>query len=784
MSSIDRPPGKVLLTFGAILPLFVLLVELTTGLCADSFFDPLPTWGHVLIVLAVPVTNVFLWRAAQRREPHSPWLMVAAGAAMAIAAAYALLFVPMMPIALIAVVIGLGLLPLAPALALIATARLAPRVSNPDGRSARRCLAGAAIGLAALLLVDLPATATYLALRWSSGDEESVRRGTALMRNLGDEQMLLRLCYGEGGRAAGLTSFFISSWNEGVFSRGMVDTGGAARELYYRATGLPFNAGPRPGRVSAGRGREWDDDRGGTAVGGRATGLALTDSRIDGSIASAENVAYIEWTASFANRSDRAQEARLTLALPPGAVASRATLWVDGEPREASVAGRGETRAAYQSIVSASRDPLLVTTDGAGRVLVQAFPVQPGTPLKLRIGLSAPLEIARDGRRSLALPAIAERNFDVASEVRHEIWIESDAALTSREPALAPRRLPSGVAQLRGAVSDELLAARRPRIWTARAEPSVRTASLPARDKQPQLSVVQTVARASAVPLKGLTILLDSSAGNRPAGQALAKALDEIPAGLPVGLVVAAEEPRFVAAAPWSAAQHSRIAAAVAATSFTGGQDNLAALARALDLAGGAESALLWIHGPQPVSFARSRARIEQQLERRTDLPRLIRYQAMAGPAFALPGSPWFETARMVAPSGDAGADLTDLLAETASGGETWQVTRVAGPASAGPNASQHILRLWGAQQLAGAAEARGKARQQAIDLAHRLNIVTPVSGAVVLETDKDYGPNGLPVPGAADVPTVPEPAQWALFAIVLGLLLWLYRRRLRPSLA
>jgi hypothetical protein len=164
-------------------------------------------------------------------------------------------------------------------------------------------------------------------------------------------------------------------------------------------------------------------------------------------------------------------------------------------------------------------------------------------------------------------------------------------------------------------------------------------------------------------------------------------------------------------------------------------------------------------------------------LERSTDLPRLLRYQAAPGPAFAVAGHPWFETARDVPPTGDAGADLAALIAQLA-GGDGWQVNRtlVAGPA--GPASSTHIARLWGAGQLATAAAAQGKERSQAIDLAHRLNIVTPVSGAVVLETDAEYKNSGLAVPGSADVPAVPEPATWALIAIVVALLLWQLRRR------
>jgi hypothetical protein len=61
--------------------------------------------------------------------------------------------------------------------------------------------------------------------------------------------------------------------------------------------------------------------------------------------------------------------------LPPGGVVSRLTLWVNGEEREAAFAGRSQTRQAYQQVVSRRRDPVLVTTAGRDRVLVQCFPV-------------------------------------------------------------------------------------------------------------------------------------------------------------------------------------------------------------------------------------------------------------------------------------------------------------------------------------------------------------------------------------------------------------------------
>ena len=162
--------------------------------------------------------------------------------------------------------------------------------------------------------------------------------------------------------------------------------------------GVPFNARPAPfekGNWSRFADFQFDDDHGGTQVGGRLKGLDLVSSRIDGSISGDDAVAYLEWTVEFRNSGSIDREARLQLALPPGGVVSRATLWVNGEEREAAYGGRGEVRAAYQRVaVQQRRDPLLVTTKGADRVLAQAFPVpRNGGTIKFKLGITAPLEI-------------------------------------------------------------------------------------------------------------------------------------------------------------------------------------------------------------------------------------------------------------------------------------------------------------------------------------------------------------------------------------------------------
>lgn len=766
MSYLDRTePAGTSLIFAAVFPAAVIAIELATGFCAATFFDPVPTFGHLILIAMVPLANLLLWRAL-RREEAPAWLIVLGGAAIAIAASYSLLFLPMLPFALIALIVAIGALPFAPVVGMVFAWRWTMEVAASRARGGWIALGGFALGLAALVLVDLPATVTQIALDRYGGSAEDRRSAVAAMRMAGDRQLLLRLSYGDTARASGVVSFLVSAWTNGPFWSERPPTG-AARELYYRVTGKAFNAVARPGHGPGNRMRvfRWDDDQGGEEVGGRIPDLALSGSRIDGAIAADDNLGYLEWTIDLTNSGATAREGRFTIALPEGAVASRATLWVNGEPREASIAGRGETRAAYESVVRASRDPLLVTTDGAQRLLVQAFPILPGATMRMRIGVTAPFTVAPDGLRTLALPAIVERNFDLSENLQHAVWIEGDAPL-------------AGVT--RETIPDATLLARRPRVALPRlAAPSARLGAVPATAKAPALAIEQRIERVAA-PGGPLMLVVDASADMAGAGAALSPALDAIAPGRKVGLVVAGEEPVFVAPHPWSSAQAGRIRAALSAIRFRGGQDDRPALARALQTMPDARATLLWIHGAQPVRFTTPEPALEQAIERLPALPRLVRYQATPGRALTLGGSRWFDTALLPSPSGDVAGDLRAILAEAAGSAPRWRVTRT--PAAQAATGSAQIVRLWGGQVLAEAGASRKKQREEAIALAHRLNLITPVSGAVVLETDRDYGSNGLPVPDADAVPTVPEPEVWALLALIALAGGWLLRRQRRSE--
>src|SRR5262245_38637538 len=86
-----QPPddGVLSLVLGVWLPALTVGVELATRMCAEAFFDPLPTVWHVLAVSLVPLGNLLIWLELRgRRTLGLRHLAFASGTAMAIAGVY------------------------------------------------------------------------------------------------------------------------------------------------------------------------------------------------------------------------------------------------------------------------------------------------------------------------------------------------------------------------------------------------------------------------------------------------------------------------------------------------------------------------------------------------------------------------------------------------------------------------------------------------------------------------------------------------------------------------
>jgi hypothetical protein len=786
---VDEPkpqgPGEWILVLGVVYPIAVIGIELLSRMCAEAFFDPMPTYWHTLAVAFVPASNLLVWihlRYSSLR--NAKWLAFANGVAIAIAGFYALLLLPLAPIALVAIVVGIGLLPLAPLASFVCALKLrkALRIEQKQRVFARPLLAGLAAGLALLILLDVPAAATRLGIQWATSGVPSEReRGLTLLRTLGDDDLLLRLCYGAVARPTGLLSALVVFGGNVLFQPGQhfTQTPAEAREIYYRVHGVPFNAWPAPfekGKWSRFADFQFDTDHGGTEVGGRLKGLDIVSSRIDGSIGGDDAVAYLEWTVEFRNAGLVDRETRLQLALPPGGVVSRATLWVNGEEREAAYGGRGEVRAAYQRVaVQQRRDPLLVTTKGGDRVLAQAFPVpRNGGTIKFKLGITAPLELVDASKANLVLPAIVDRNFSFALDMSHSVWIESKQPLTTSAPGLVASRV--GPFRISGAIDDRGLSRTRQTLNVAR-DPD--KGGLVAQIGDDAERIVQQIAQRRSPSPTSLMLVIDGSARVKSIIPHLIAALDAIQPTTMVGAMVASEPVQQQAPAPWTQAQKKAIVELLRSAYFVGGQDNTPALIKALEVLEAEPNAqLLWVHGPQPVSFRGSAARLEQATSRLSRLPHVALYAVEPGPNEVLPDAPWAWSARLLPQTGSPQADLAAFLAPATSQTLAIHRSQTQAPERLAKG-SDHIARLWANDRVLDLMRTNPAGnRAAAVALASQYRLVTPVSGAVVLETKQQYDDSSLVPVSQATVPTIPEPHEWALAFIACAALTWLLWRR------
>jgi hypothetical protein len=622
-------------------------------------------------------------------------------------------------------------------------------------------------GLAALIALDLPATVTRIGARMAIGQSVETRaRGLTLLRTVGSRDVLLRMCYVRTGAATDLLSFLIGL-ERSIGPR-------EARELYYRVTGNSFN-NEEPLPELTGRGRFFDGgnidfDQGLSVVGGRVSDLSLASSRLDGSVSPDAALGYLEWTMVFENSAPMQREARAEIALPPGAVVSRLTLWINGEEREAAFAGRGAVRAAYDSVVNRRRDPVLITSAGPDRISMQLFPVPPSGEMKVRVGMTVPLALTVTREAELRLPYFHQRNFSVRDDLRHAVWIESKAKLHS---ALALSADPaSGI--VRAEIDDARLAGSDASIFAPRSEqsgawsPDTRAAGRVVR---------QVITEEPARKPRQLVMVVDGSRAMRDVAGQVAKNLEAIPADVKVRVIFAHDETERSAEVPTVSAAEA--AKQIASFRYIGGNDNSAALMRALDLASEQpDSVLLWIHGPQPEQLDRTGA-LEQRLERGPKLSRWYDLQVSPGPNFVAgtaDGIVSIDTLR--------DDDLPRIVTawRTGIGLPSVQRERVEASAAAllpaSERTSDHLVRLWANDEITRLIHGKPDRRAEAVALAHEYQLVTPVSGAVVLETQQQYDANGLePVPPGT-VPSIPEPEEWALIIVALLVLAYAYRRR------
>lgn len=772
-------PGPNRFTFfaGVIMPAISITVEATTHICADLFFDPIPTIWHLLFVIFVPLAQLQVWFAIRRRNPERLALAGFLNAVtIGISVFYSVVYLGLVPLALLALLFGIGLLPLAPFLSLIASlimrhqlkrvAATAPRRSF--ALKARGLLAGLAFTAAAIGMAELPATITTIGLYMATSSSPQTRAdGIRFLRKYGSKDALLRACHDRTGWATDVIGSAFAVQNP--------ITPVEAQKIYYRVTGEPFDTTVPLERTGVRLTRRdtvnFDRNQGGEVVGGgKLAGLSLASSKLDGSVDADGGVGYLEWTLIFRNDSNVQREARAEVQLPPGGVVSRLTLWVNGEEREAAFAGRGQVREAYQKVaIQQRRDPVLVTTAGRDRVLVQCFPVPPDLgEMKIRLGVTLPLVLEDETHAKLLMPHFVSKNFSIPDDVKHVVSVHGKTAMWPMNYAFLSNRR-DDVFSVAGTIRDNELTDNRSTIALTRYDVKEVWTKDPFN---PGFAITQSVTEHTPAHLRRIVVVVDTSATMRDYVPQIQRAIESLPAGFDVKLI-------------WADADNGN-------ATFDGGADNAPALLQAWNSAAETpgNNAIVWIHNPQRVLLS-SVDELRTRWERPYG-PTLYSVQISSGADVIEKQLDGIDEVKPVARTGFLQDDLQNLFAQLTGRVKTLQFVRSSRKLDkhkqmSGAQTSDHLARLWANDEVARILAPRDESlTAEARSLAIQYQLVTPVTGAVVLETAEQYRASGLQPVDAGTVPTIPEPEMVALLnvagAVLLCLMYMKYRKRGRGS--
>lgn len=780
--------GRLFL-FGIILPVLALAMELAGHAFSDMFFDPVPTIVHVLLIAAVPVTNAFVLKVIQEQQTkHFDKLGFCYGFVLAVTGYYSLVFLPLVPIGLSTIpAFGLGLLVLSPILAFFVIfgcrRHLQVLVTEEGTKIIPNVWKGGVLALLVLFSLGIFQNITLFLI--SAASQPGGKGAVQMLRDIGDRETMLKACYRDFEIKNDVRTFWMVWMNPVTVTE--------ARKVFFRVMGASYATMEKPefshppfGFLE--RSAEFEEESRSQEVGERRLDdLFLVESRIDGSIDADGGVSYTEWAMEFENRGYQMAEARANIVLPPNGVVSRLTLWIDGEGREAAFATRQKAKEAYQRVVSRKKDPVLVTTAGKDQVLVRCFPVPVRGTMKIRIGITAPLILPDPEQGVLRLPYFSKRNFSIGTKMRHAVSFEAKQQLASPEDHLTSREANKDRYTVEGLLNDRALSEQK----TIRAVRNKMVTSMwgdnafggQIDEKEPY--VIQSLREETVFVPKRVVVVIDGSLGMKPFASTIAAALEELPEGIEFGLLLASDEVEQYSKTlqVGSKNTYAEMATWLKNAHFKGGQDNVPALSVAWEQAAKkANSLILWIHGPIPL-ILQSANPLVHHWQQRYDHPWLYELQVDSGRNRLIqefdPHA--IQSVLRYGPSDEALLRLFALWQ-----GKVKQLSLVRRSSSNlsqvlknGYKTTSHLARLKAYDDVMRYTTLKSSNDQtKAVAVAKRYQLVTPVTGAVVLETEKQYKEAGLKPIDPNQAPGIPEPKMWMLFVIGLFVLGCFGRRK------
>jgi len=732
---------KFILFAGVILPAVAISFEATMHICARMFFDPIPTSWHMLLVLLVPLAQLQVWFAIRRADPNSLKLAgFANAAAIVISLFYSFIFLPLLPLAALTLLIGLGLLPLAPFFALTTAlimrkqlrrvAAAAPKKSFPI--TTKGFVTSLGVGIALVGVTELPAILTRHGLQMAASvSPQSRTEGIRFLRTYGNRDYLLQRCYDYRGHSL----FLLGDW----LSPDSPVKADEARDIYYRVTGEPFDASPPPLRVNAKIIRQDDFEY----RSGALKGLSLTSSNLDGNIDADGGVGHLNWTLGFENYSYSDKEARAEIQLPPGAVVSGVTQWIGDIENETQITGRSDFMPGAEPL-DRGQPRVVVTTAGRDRILVQSYPVSAfRKAIKIRLSITVPLVLQTKDQARLILPHFNSRNFNVPGDLKHWILIDSNHPLNSDYGlgVHSTGRSHNAGFQMYGEFSDTELMRPETALRLSRTDSDHGIWS-PNPFEVDGSIVKQSLEERTPSHLRRIVIVVDTSASMAEWQTQIKSALNVLPSDMDVRLVRAD--------ADWLhesdldtvvTGGNSKVSMFLSETTFAGGADNAPALTKAWDLATETpgNNAIVWIHSPQRTTLS-SVEPLLNRMKGRFYGPSLYSVQTSDGSDEIVKKLDGINEVKSVVRLGSLGMDLERLFQQLSGQVPTLEFVRSVkhpqlDPAFDGVETSNHLAELWANDEVARILGARDESLKEAATLlALRYRLVTPTSSAVIMD--------------------------------------------------
>jgi hypothetical protein len=280
---------------------------------------------------------------------------------------------------------------------------------------------------------------------------------------------------------------------------------------------------------------------------------------------------------------------------------------------------------------------------------------------------------------------------------------------------------------------------------------------------------------------------LDRSADTAAFQREIINAFQALPGEVEVTLFTAHDEDVEIINSRGDKLSREQMAQKIGKFQFSGGQDNVPALLQAWDMGAAQQgTVLLWIHGSQPTASP-SFEQLKQRLDWHAQSVALLDFPVEAGPNLIMERMDSKIPIRTIARLGGVKEDLSRLFATWSPSSKHYQVTRThvleksAGDLSKLQKATDHTVRLWAYEEVL--QRIRNRKQNEGVELAALYQLVTPVSGAVVLENKAQYQQAQLTPVDPNTVPVVPEPSTYLLAGLGLVIAV-IYRGRKAQSKA